>query len=77
MNTSQTVHLDVVGEHTMHCGGCERTIEFTLALMAGVDKVNADQKTQHIEVHLSDDALDTAAIQAELEWLGYETAVTP
>ncbi len=77
MITSQTVHLDVVGEHTMHCGGCKRTVEFTLSRMAGVAKVKADQKTQHIEVQLNDDALDTATLQAELEWLGYQTEVMP
>jgi len=77
MTTSQTVHLDVVGENAMHCGGCERTVEFTLSRMAGVAKVKADQKSQHIEVQLSDDALDATALQAELEWIGYQTEVTP
>ena len=32
----QSLNLKVIGEHTLHCAGCERTIEFTLSRLPGV-----------------------------------------
>ena len=48
----QRLNLKVVGEHTMHCAGCECTVQFTLSRLPGVRAVNADHKTQTIEVSL-------------------------
>ena len=67
----QRLNLKVVGEHTMHCAGCERTVQFTLSRLPGVRAVNADHKTQTIEVSLVSDETDLEKVKAELDWIGY------
>ncbi len=67
----QRLNLKVVGEHMMHCAGCERTVQFTLSRLPGVRAVNADYKTQTIEVSLVSDETDLEKVKAELDWIGY------
>ena len=55
---SKTLNLNVVGDHTMHCAGCERTVTFTLSQLPGVEQVKADWKNQDIQVELSSDEVD-------------------
>ena len=69
---SKTLNLKVVGDHTMHCAGCERTVTFTLSQLPGVEEVKADWKNQDIQVDLSSDEVDLEKIKAELDWIGYE-----
>lgn len=69
---SKTLNLKVVGDHTMHCAGCERTVTFTLSQLPGVEQVKADWKNQDIQVELSSDEVDLEKIKAELDWIGYE-----
>ena len=69
---SKTLKLNVVGEHTMHCAGCERSITFTLSRFPGVEEVKADWKTQTIQVDLLSEEVDLEKIKTELEWIGYE-----
>ena len=69
---SKTLNLKVVGEHTMHCAGCEHSVTFTLSQLPGVEEVKADWNTQEILVDLSSDEVDLEKIIAELEWIGYE-----
>ena len=69
---SNILKLKVVGEHTMHCAGCERSITFALSQVPGVKEVKADWKTQAIQVDLSSDEVDLEKIKAELDWIGYE-----
>ena len=69
---SKTLNLKVVGDHTMHCAGCERTVTFTLSQLPGVDQVKADWKNQDIQVELSSDEVDLEKIKAELDWIGYK-----
>ncbi len=64
--------LKVVGEQTMHCAGCERTVEFTLSRLPGVQKVKADYKTQAIEIGLAPSEFDLERVKAELDWIGYQ-----
>jgi copper chaperone CopZ len=54
----------------MHCGGCAKTIEFTLSRLSGVEWVKADFHTQRIEVETSGQ-VDLARIVAELSELEY------
>ena len=69
---SKTLNLKVVGDHTMHCAGCERTVTFTLSQLPGVEQVKADWKNQDIQVDLSSNEVDLEKIKAELDWIGYE-----
>ncbi len=68
----ETLKLKVVGDHTMHCAGCERSITFSLSQLPGVEEVKADWKTQAIQIDLSSDEVDLEKIKAELDWIGYE-----
>lgn len=72
MSEINTLNLKVVGEHTLHCAGCERTAEFTLSRLPGVKAVKADHKAQTIQVSLESDETDLEKVKAELEWIGYE-----
>ena len=42
----ETLNLKVIGDHTMHCAGCERSITFSLSQLPGVEEVKADWKTR-------------------------------
>ena len=72
----KTLTLKVVGEHIMHCAGCERSVTYAISQLPGVDEVRADWKTQTIQINLSlDGELDLEKIKAELDWIGYEVEV--
>jgi copper chaperone CopZ len=68
MTTKRT--WTVEGENTLHCAGCNKTIEFALSRLPGVQRAKADYRSQRIEVDTSDDA-DVGVIVAELNELGY------
>ena len=72
MTETQLLNLKVVGDHTMHCAGCERSITFSLSQLPGVEHVKADWKTQDIQIDLSPDKVDLEKIKAELDWIGYQ-----
>ncbi len=76
MSDTNTLTLEVVGEQTLHCGGCERTVEFTLSQLPGVRVIDVDHTTQLIEIALTGDETDLENVQAELEWIGYRVVVT-
>lgn len=69
---SKTLNLKIVGEHTMHCAGCERSITFSLSRLPGVEEVRTDWKNQDIWVDFSSDEVDLEKIKAELDWIGYD-----
>jgi copper chaperone CopZ len=71
----ETLKLKVIGDHTMHCAGCERSITFSLSQLPGVEKVKADWKNQAIQIELSSDEVNLEKIKAELDWIGYEVVV--
>ncbi len=71
----ETLKLKVIGDHTMHCAGCERSITFSLSQLPGVEKVKADWKNQAIQIELSSDEGNLEKIKAELDWIGYEVVV--
>ncbi len=72
MTEGKQIQLRVVGERTIHCSGCERTVEYTLSRIPGVDQIKADHKTQLIEFELSPDLTDLEEVKADLEWIGYQ-----
>lgn len=72
---SKTLNLKVVGEHTMHCAGCESSVTFALSQFQGVGKASADWTEQTIQVELASEELDLEKIRAELDWIGYEVEV--
>lgn len=68
----KTKTFQVVGDHTMHCGGCEGSVNFVLSVLPGVREVRASHKTQRIDVAYDEtQPLDPAQVQAELDNLGY------
>ena len=73
---SQKINLKVISqERTIHCAGCEKTIEFTLSHLPGVQEVKADHKAQTIEFDLASDETDFEKVKTELDMLGYEVEV--
>lgn len=64
--------LKVTGQQTMHCGGCENTVAFTLKQLPGVEQVKASYKTQHIHIVFDPHQLDLNRIRQELAWIGYQ-----
>lgn len=75
MSENNLLKLKVVGDHTMHCAGCERSVTSTLSQLSGVEEVKADWNTQVIQVDLSSDEVDLEKIKTELDWIGYEVEV--
>ena len=64
--------LRVVGEQTIHCNGCERTIEFTLAQLPSVRLVRADHETQRIEIDSTHAGVEMGEVISKLDQIGYE-----
>ncbi len=76
MSDTNTLTLEIVGEQTLHCGGCERTVEFTLSQLPGVRVIDVDHTTQLIKIALTGDETDFEKAQSELEWIGHQAVVT-
>ncbi len=72
MSDAGVMKLKVVGDHTMHCSGCESAVEFTLSRLPGVREVKADHRSQLIEIVLEANQADLQTARHELEWLGYQ-----
>ena len=64
--------LKVIGQQQMHCGGCERTVQFTLEHVPGVQQVEASHKTQLITLMFDRQHADLERIQQELDLIGYQ-----
>lgn len=77
MAETDVLNLKVVGEHTMHCSGCESSVEFILSSLAGVREVKADRRTQLIRIAIDPGAVDLAKAREELDWLGYQVESVP
>jgi len=72
MSDTKKLKLKVTGERTIHCAGCERSLEFTLKNIPGVREVEADHEKQLINVTLVSDETNLEKIKTELDWIGYE-----
>lgn len=73
---NQKLTLKIIGEQTMHCAGCERTVKFTLSHLPGVREVKADRKAQTIEVDLVSAETNLEKVKAQLDWIGYQVEAT-
>ena len=71
----KTLNFRIVGEHTMHCAGCERSVTFMLNRFPGIEEAKADWTQQSIQVQLGTQEVDPEKIIAELDWIGYEVAL--
>lgn len=69
--SKQQKTLKVIGDNTMHCGGCENTVKFALKQLKGVEAVDASHKTQQIELTFDPQVLTLGRISQELDWIGY------
>ena len=69
------LNFKVVGEHKMHCAGCEKSVTFALSRFPGIEEVNADWAKQSIQIQLGSDDIDPKLIIEELDWIGYEVAL--
>ncbi len=72
--TIQTKTLKVMGEQTMHCGGCEHTVKFVLGQLPGVQSVEASHKTQQINLTFDPQILNLEQVHQALDRLGYEVS---
>jgi copper chaperone CopZ len=67
--------LEVIGEQTIHCSGCENTIRRGLTQMPGVRQVEPSHKTQRIELTLDTDQVALEAVCEKLDRMGWQTRV--
>lgn len=73
--TIRKIELEVIGEQTIHCLGCENTIRRGLFQLPGVRQVEPSHKTQRIHLTLDTDHVTVEAIPEKLKWMGWETRV--
>jgi copper chaperone len=66
------VDFTMIGEETMHCGGCETRVRFALQQLAGVREVLPNAKTQQIAVVIEPNRVTAEERQARLKVAGFE-----
>jgi copper chaperone CopZ len=71
----ETTQLEITGDFTMHCKGCERTVKFALKTLSGIQQVEPSYKTQRIQIIHNPEEVTTTSIQEKLADLGYETSL--
>ncbi len=76
MDESDVTELRVVDDHTMHCSGCESSVQFILSSLAGVREVKADHRSQLIQISIDPGAVGLAKAREELDLLGYQVVPT-
>ncbi|MCB0016942.1 MAG: cation transporter [Anaerolineales bacterium] len=69
----ERVRLKITGAHTMHCRGCERSAEFLLSTLSGVEEVTADHKTQQIDIAFDAKHTTLGKLQEVLHEIDYQT----
>jgi len=72
---SKHLNFKIIGDHTMHCAGCEKSVTFMLNRFPGIEEAKADWAQQSIQIRLSSEEVDPEKIIAELEWIGYDVAL--
>lgn len=71
--TIKSIPLEVTGDRTIHCDGCENTIRRALGQLPGVRRVEPSQKTQKIVITLDIDLTPIQEVQEKLDWMGWGT----
>lgn len=74
-----TLTLKITGRNTMHCSGCENTVQYMLSDLAAVEAVDANHRTQEVVVtydaeQMSKEQMSEKAV-TELADLGYQAQV--
>ena len=64
----------VVNMPILVCGGCEKTVQFTLKQVLGVQQVEASHKPQLIKLTFDSQVLDLERVRQEFDWIGYHVA---
>ena len=71
--TQKETHEIHVLDKAIHCAGCEARIQQVLARMPGVQEVEADHKTQKIQLTLASAIVSVQDVKGKLADLGYST----
>ena len=69
---SQKATFKIVGDRTIHCNGCESSLQHNLSQLEGVSQVTASRDSQMVEVDYLSDQIDVEKIKAQLDWIGYQ-----
>lgn len=64
--------FEVTGPQRIHCEGCEKAIERSLAQLPGVRQVQASHRSQQIVVQVDTARTTPQAIEARLDLAGYQ-----
>lgn len=67
--------LKVVGDHKLHCSGCEKSVEFILSQLPEVQNVIANHRNQRIEVNMKSGVEDLGKLKRELDLAGFKVEV--
>ena len=73
MTQIETCEIQVL-DKGIHCGGCETRIQSVLTKVPGVEMVNANHKTQKVELSLDPEVVSLQDVKEKLEDLGYKVA---
>ena len=69
---TESMTFKVVGDRSIHCNGCERSIKIALERFPEIGQVSADRITQQIEVSLNEQGVGMDLVKTELSNLGYQ-----
>lgn len=69
----ETIRLEVVGEQRLVCESCELRVKRLLKDLRGLREVNANARTQRIDLRIDPAELDRSIITERLTAAGYET----
>lgn len=75
MTETKTHNLKIVGDHTMHCAGCERSVNMTLSMVPGIESVQSNWETQMIKVETTSDSVEPDLILEQLANIGYQAEI--
>lgn len=69
---ADTIEYTVIGEDKLHCEGCEQRVGRALKRLDGVREVEANHRSQRIEVEYDPGQVGEEEIRERLDLLGYE-----
>lgn len=72
---SEKIEIQITGERTMNCMGCENGVKMGLSSVPGVITVSPDRETQKVLVQVEDSGPSAEALITNMEDLGYEASV--
>lgn len=72
VTVSKTLELIVVGKNKMHCPSCGHSVTSALEQVQGVEYVEADWRTQKVQVNFYPGKFDFEKVKTELDLIGYQ-----